>query len=411
MNDRQTYEYIYGIVYSSDGMLGIDQAKHVLDELLPLKNEWMNYWDCMAKQGRMLFIDIHRIIADSFRKLKNDAEAIGILNECFRVVEEKKDNFQYLYESKSALFEQLARIYSDLDKDEEAIKCLRNSVYNLLKGYNHIHYQNRELYSFRKVTDYMLQSLQNNTITVTDPLEFNDPIDPLLQAHFTYQIQDCIESHREKEAKFLFLLRKVYGEVRIRCFTRMLPLEQVEGRDVSPLNADEREINITTMWGHYADYHKGICIEYVLPLNITDNQGDEESVRILGAVEYIKKFDPTRKTYNVHDAFFVKSDKWAYEKEVRLVYFNRDRQEKFSTIQIPNECVKAIYFGIRISDEDKQKVFAAIANKPEIKVYQMVISRENAFLLVPLELERPAIKKAEQKGCLPFVDAIKKFVK
>ena len=255
----------------------------------------------------------------------------------------------------------------------------------------------------------MLQSLREDSIIVADPEEFNDPIDPLLRAHFDFQIQDCKENHRSQDAHFLELLREIYGEVRIRCFTRMLPLEKVEGRDVSPLNAEEREINISTMWAHYAKYHKGICIKYVLPMEITDDKNNAESVRMLGAVEYRNTFDPQQTKYNVHDAFFVKSNEWAYEHEARLVYFNRHNREKFAKIAIPSECVMAIYLGLRISDEDKRKVFEAIVSKPNIKVYQMVLSRNNAFLLVPYEIKRPIIDDAEtKKGCFPLLGSLKR---
>ena len=408
MTEQEKYEFVYGVVYSNAQLRTTEDAQHVLNELLSLEPEWRTYYQKMGGAYRELFADIHNVIAQAYVILGKTDDAIGALNGCISTLE-RSDFYEYKFVVKSNVYEHLARIYSDNNADDAAKRCLRESIYNLLRGYNHTHYQNRDFFSFREVTEYMLQSLREDNITVTDPAEFNDPIDPLLRAHFDFQIQDCIENRRRKDAHFLGLLREIYGEVRIRCFTRMLPLEKVEGRDVSPLNAEEREINISTMWAHYAKYHKGICIKYVLPKEITDNLVDEDSVRMLGAVEYRKSFDPNQDTYNVHDAFFVKSNEWAYENEARLVYFNRHNQVKFAKIDIPSECVEAIYLGLRISEEDKLKVFEAIANKPHIKVYQMVLSRNNSFLFVPNEIERPVIEKQEdeKKGCFPLLGLLK----
>lgn len=400
---RQIYEHIYGVVYSNRGRLTAEAARHVLDELYAYKGEWVTYSDHMEGDYRAVYVDVHHIIAQAHIVLKEVEAAIEVLTACIDIVEKPDSEYEYQYELKSDLYEHLARIYSDINRDDDARQCLRNSIYYLLVGNNHTHYSNREVYSFREVTKYLLESLKGNNITLTDPSCFNDPLDPAIIPHFDYQIRDSKESHNNQDAHFLELLREIYCEVKIRCFTRIIPLEKKEGRDVSTLNDEEREINLSTMWAYYAKDHTGICVEYVLPDSITMRHNDVSSVRMLGAVEYRKQYNPQKQSYNVHEAFFVKSIEWAHEVEARLVYFNRHNKEKFATIPIPQGTVKAIYFGLRTSEENKQKIFDAIVNQPEIKVYQMVLSNDNMFLLKPLEIERPKQERIDNKGCCPNV--------
>ena len=142
------------------------------------------------------------------------------------------------------------------------------------------------------------------------------------------------------------------------------------------------------MWAHYADYHKGICIKYVLPMELTELKYDEESVRILGSVSYEDVYNPQSDSYNIHDAFFVKSKLWEYEHEDRILYFNRRKREKYASVKIPKDCVKEIYIGLRTSKEDQWNIKQAIKDKPDIKVFQMVLSAENVFLLKAMPVDR-----------------------
>ena len=65
---------------------------------------------------------------------------------------------------------------------------------------------------------------------------------------------------------------------------------------------------------------------------------------------------------NMVDAFFVKSKAWEYENELRYLYFDICGNGDFQQIAIPN-CISAIYFGLRCSDNDRKLIMDLMKGK------------------------------------------------
>lgn len=386
-------EQIKAFVYLHESIHTKQEAQTVIDTLLSCRETWKNvHGEWM--DGRFLYVDIHYRLSDAFQILGQFGEAINCLMYCIKVVETSGD-YKYLYQVKADLYSCIAKLKCDLGAYEDAKEDFKNSVYYQFVQYNHTHYDRFEFYSFRKVNEYSISNLEHNTITLANPTSFNDPLDPALTAHFDWQIAN--NCRNEKEKRFLQLQQEVYGLVRIRCFTRALSLPLREGRDVSPLNPDQKEINITTMWGHYAENHKGICIKYVFPKELTEKNIENDAVRIIHEVDYLKEYNPQSTSFNIDHAFFAKSNFWEYEHEHRILYFNRNSEENYPDITISPECITDIFLGLRISEEDKQKVINAINDKPHIRLHQMVLSNDNIYLLKSVELKRDI--PSDKNGC------------
>ena len=293
--------------------------------------------------------------------------------------------YKWLFQVKSQLFQLLALLYFTMDDIKNTKNALSNSVFYYLSHSNHTHYDNFEFYSFRPISDYLLDSISHNYITLTNPQQFNDPVDPALLSHLDYLIN---HTKNEKDKELYMLQKEVYSKVRIRCLVRSLPLPQKEGRDVSVVNDSERERNFTTMWAYYADYHRGICIKYVFPSTLTSHETNKDAVLILNNVEYKKIYNPDNIHFNLNDALFGKGEHWQYEHECRFVYFHRHKEDEYMKINIPEECITEIYIGVRTSLEDKLKLKEALKNKPNIKLFQMRISNSNLFQLDVETLDR-----------------------
>ena len=75
--------------------------------------------------------------------------------------------------------------------------------------------------------------------------------------------------------------------------------------------------NNTLMWSHYADSHKGICIEYKIH-SLPPSVG-------WGMVNYVpENYDYKRASKNnglISAGFYTKHENWFYEKEIRLAMF------------------------------------------------------------------------------------------
>ena len=121
---------------------------------------------------------------------------------------------------------------------------------------------------------------------------------------------------------------------------------------------DKKEFLNELMWAHYADSHKGICIKYKFPTDVTTTGSENNNyVAYFKDVEYtsdLKKYSK-QNTINMKDAFFVKGKSWKYENELRLLYYNPTNHDSHISLPISN-CIEAVYFGIKCSEKDKQTI-------------------------------------------------------
>jgi hypothetical protein len=128
------------------------------------------------------------------------------------------------------------------------------------------------------------------------------------------------------------------------------------------------------MWSHYADYHKGFCIEY----SIADLPCDSQLPRSIFPVIYSPKlYDLTSSlihapndNYNILSRFLLvlrKSEEWKYQREWRLVNI----AENPNPHKMPTPT--AIYLGAKIAEDDKECLLD-IASKKNIQHYNMSLS-------------------------------------
>jgi len=134
------------------------------------------------------------------------------------------------------------------------------------------------------------------------------------------------------------------------------------------------------MWSHYADAHKGICIQYDF-LN-------KDKIRTFLQPVYYHKYRPTVKALTDIDTYYnvfasiCKSPDWSYEKEWRLTFFTEDQIKgagNFVSVPVP----LAIYLGPRfdLNPEDFKSEFYEIIKEKDIPLYRMVVHRSEYRIL------------------------------
>ena len=144
------------------------------------------------------------------------------------------------------------------------------------------------------------------------------------------------------------------------------------------------------MWTHYADAHKGFCIEYNehifngfkqydnniqqnvwMPIKYTDsytepiNVGDDLDVKLVDLISH-------------------KNISFEHEKEIRLVLHTTN---PYDNKRVVKGSIKAVYLGCRISIEDKMRLIY-LASKLEIACYQMYIGNSSYTLkAIPINIK------------------------
>ena len=128
------------------------------------------------------------------------------------------------------------------------------------------------------------------------------------------------------------------------------------------------------MWSHYADGHKGFCIEYdfkdlkninnLLPVAYST---DRPSIPLESKYNNSKDMN-TEVTKALYIALLTKDNIWEYENEWRIIISATEGKN----IEMPP--ISAIYLGAQMPEGDKKKLIE-IASKKKIPVKQMVVDR------------------------------------
>ncbi|MBN1796265.1 MAG: DUF2971 domain-containing protein [Sedimentisphaerales bacterium] len=120
-------------------------------------------------------------------------------------------------------------------------------------------------------------------------------------------------------------------------------------------------LNNILMWSHYADGHKGISIEF--------KASNDEHLDFFGnavPVDYSNQL-PTIYFYTDDEIiqarkFIAKSDVWGYEKEFRILNFERDKNKYYI---FDPALISKIYLGLQISDDHIKKIKSFISQMPD----------------------------------------------
>lgn len=137
------------------------------------------------------------------------------------------------------------------------------------------------------------------------------------------------------------------------------------------------------LWAHYANSHKGYCLGYELETLLeSDGYKNIHSYPVI----YTKKpasigyFDVIKnKSKEMIQKFaFYKSKRWEYEQEHRIV------TSKIGSNSYNYKALKSIYFGLRITDFDRDKIIDRL-NGRGINFYQIKLEK-NSYIFKALKL-------------------------
>tara|TARA_R110000868_G_scaffold216495_2_gene466651 strand:+ start:1224 stop:2153 length:930 start_codon:yes stop_codon:yes gene_type:complete len=193
---------------------------------------------------------------------------------------------------------------------------------------------------------YNLDALKNKYFFHNCYRSFNDPFDCNINLVSFEKNGKLKKTHKNKRESFIGKL----DNIGICCFT---------GKKNSIL-----------MWSHYADSHKGYCLEFIKKENE------------LFPINYINDFSQTNYYENVKDSEFhitySKSIEWKYENEYRSIITNINNNDSNSRkIKFDEKRLKAVYFGVNACDELKSDIIDILKNNysnfSEIQLYESLL--------------------------------------
>lgn len=220
----------------------------------------------------------------------------------------------------------------------------------------------------------IIRDILSDSLTFSNPANFNDPMDPILRAWINIQ---KLETSCKQDKKLYDSVEKIIkSNIRMSCLAT--PDSNKKWRIVHESDIVDCSL---LMWSHYADMHKGLCIEYKIPPKTLEKYNDENHLLKWCKVRY--RAEKTMCDYiTLDNALLAKADCWKYEEESRLIYYtkhkcdfylNKKRSDYFT---LSGFRVIAVYMGYRI--DNKLKAFLKKhLKKKGIPLYEMNFCRDD----------------------------------
>jgi hypothetical protein len=218
--------------------------------------------------------------------------------------------------------------------------------------------------------------LKHGKVFFPVPADFNDPFDCrfnfLFKASRVKRLRYARELVRRKGADLPKHERKRRERrgVSIRSYelTQQMFLEDMSTR-VGILSFAERYDNLL-MWSHYADSHKGLCIEFdrtseplrssAVRVQYSQDYPEADFFRIAEARERGGSDAEAVFRDFVNKVYFTKSPDWQYEAEWRVADPTHGRGVR----SFPPEAIIRVFLGCRLKIEDRDRVLQWVESGP-----------------------------------------------
>ena len=267
-----------------------------------------------------------------------------------------------------------------------------------------------KLYKYRPFGVNTLRAITEAEVFYAKPSTFNDPLDcdptidmdvdriHLERLLYRMLLRRKTEDEAGNDIGYLRYMSSEYGNYKTDPKVDNYLMQMLANRIKRELDAelgDEGVLSLSAtwksglMWSHYADEHRGICIEY--------DTRDQQHLRLAG-VDYkgpraIKTSDLYRwKVRGNADAkervfktyFYTKSNEWRYEREWR------DVKEQSGVAGLPFR-ITAILFGLRCNSTVIKSIVKLLSGHLSIKIWQM-LPKDDGFGLRRSQVDRDEIQ-------------------
>lgn len=196
-------------------------------------------------------------------------------------------------------------------------------------------------YKYFNTSSYHLDGLEKGYIFLSPPNSFNDPFD------CSTSLIDFSTRSKGFNSEAVRRFKEHLGNIGICCFSRIN--------------------DSILMWSHYADSHRGFCVEFSMDPN---EPADIHPLDVCYQEDFVKlnfHRDPDNSIVNM---IYTKSIHWQYEEELRILDNNLTDIEKRKKY-FNSKKIKSIFLGINCEEEVISRVKQLVKQKyTRAKLYQ-----------------------------------------
>ena len=282
-------------------------------------------------------------------------------------------------------------------------------------------YAPKNLFQYNRFNEFSLENIENENVYLSKPSSFNAPYDCInsfddekaLNSNQDYflnefidpegieKIKNKLQSNAEGKGVIDIVVDHLFQQMNRKDRRKSSTIKKHISSEIKSIYSKERDkleiyleeqkdaIGVSCfvvdnqsipMWAHYADNHKGYCVEY----DISENQSTIDDLfpviyrdEIFDSTYLADRLEGLNAMYFMKMAL-VKSLDWSYEREWRLIV------QKKAASPYKMQKLKSIYLGLNISKENKEKI-TKLCKKKSINVFQMH-RHKTKFELLPMRI-------------------------
>ncbi|QQC63117.1 DUF2971 domain-containing protein [Paraburkholderia ginsengisoli] len=265
----------------------------------------------------------------------------------------------------------------------------------------------RRLYKYRSFSTHTLRMVSEAEVFFAKPATFNDPFDcnPTVFVDVEWKeverlwksialkqlgrerAVDAMSSYRysatEDGGKY------ADGADGTRAYTQFLVRDidaflKQQFKDFGVFSAASRWDN-PLMWSHYAEEHRGICVEYLTDDHRCQVLGpvdynSSRYVNVSDLIEWLLRRSTSAKKKIFDQYFFAKAPQWKYEREWRAVSKTNGKQDRPFRIG-------SVHFGLRCDAAIVTTIVKLFAESREEPKFYKVTSRDDGFKLARYQID------------------------
>ncbi|AEA43542.1 DUF2971 domain-containing protein [Fluviicola taffensis] len=227
--------------------------------------------------------------------------------------------------------------------------------------------KSQRVYKYRSGDDSTFErdvkTLEENCFFAPSFNLLNDPSETLIIDTFDYQLGIFTKLFRLKTENGKARIKKSYNEL-------------ISKKDELGIYSLSKTFNDELLWAHYANSHKGFCIEYDMD-KLIDNFSNEELYPFPVKYSRVPPQIGLNELINgnllsiIKKISGTKSKKWKYESEVRII-------RNLSGKQVYNhKALKGIYFGLNMEHSKKDQLISRFLERG-VDFYQ-IVQRKNLY--------------------------------
>ncbi len=244
----------------------------------------------------------------------------------------------------------------------------------------------RFVYKYLRFDKYTLPNLNKKILWFSDPSNFNDPFDSRIIPQQSYSSDDIIKYNEWRMSNDLPYMHPddikdniEWNERDPEGWAKSFH-EKINETTVS-VCCFSRDQNNILMWSHYADGHKGLCLEF-------DTSEDTDFFRPVGRYRSVKYSNKCKADNylrdtagTLHNMICTKSKYWKYENEVRIMRLNKPKGLQ----EYNKRTLKSVTFGCRTTDSDIALTRKILGDTVEYKRCELD-EKSRRLKIVPLSL-------------------------